>query len=387
LSLGGQMLPIESSDGPLDRQLDDGTNEIVYPALANSGFVGEVRLRYRPEVAAPGFAWDILGVSLLGSLSLVVLAWWIVHHWVLQLGRTIESVRAIGTDSGAFELGGRGAVLGDLSSAAREVHAAIDEERRRAREAGLELARRLVRSLEQRGLAITGHGERTRRYALLLAEAIELPADEWNDLGVAASLVDLGKSAVRASALGKGPSMTDVERESLRFAPARAASFLAGLPLTDAIAAAIKHHREKWDGSGFPDGLRGDRIPLLARIVSIADAYDLLTSDHEQCEALRWPDALDRLHEDRGEHFDPTLLDLFEAAIRKNPTPAPTSGSVVLAATRRSAATCLPYKITDDLVAEADDVEEFSIEDLTTGAEAEFEVLRDEHDAEEESRS
>lgn len=385
LSLGGRRLEIESSDGLVERSIaaDDSTWEVVAPVLANSGFVGEVRLRYRGEAYASSvpFAWNVLGASLLGALTLVVLAWWIVHHWILQLRASVVQIRAIGRESGIADHvadESHGEALTEIQAAAQSAQELVQEERRRGREAGLELARRLVKALEKHGRAVTGHGERTRRYALMLAEAAAMPSDEWEELEIAASLVDLGKAAVRQSALTKGGELSDIERESLRHAPGRGAGLLHGLPLMDRIASAVRHHHEKYDGTGYPDGLRGERIPLASRIIAIADAYDLLTSDTSCGDGLRWPDALERMHEDRGEHFDPTLLDLFEEEIRRNPAPNRSDRPLVLEASNRE----MPYKLAEEEAPEARrtiDVDEISVDDVVAQfGDMEFEVLFDE---------
>lgn len=393
LSLGGQSLEIETGDGLVERAMLDGvgTFEILAPALSNSGFVGEVRLRYRPDVIAKtGYAWDIFGVALICGLSLVLLAWWIVHQWVVQLRDAAARVRAIGTGEavlGAPSASLNGTALGEISEAVRCANQLVDQERERSRDAGLELARRLVRGLEQRGLAVQGHGERTRRYALLLAEAVGVAPELWDELGTAANLIDLGKAAVRSSALRKSQDLTSVERESLRYAPARGASFLAGLPLTSGVATAIRHHREKYDGTGYPDGLRAERIPLESRILAIADAYDLLTHDTPYSEGMSWPEALDRMHEDRGEHFDPTLLDVFEAEVRRSPSVNDAAESVVVPLERRehSGLRLSPYKIAEDLELEGGDLDRGDLPVNEFDGSVEFEVLGDEPGSGEES--
>ncbi len=396
LSLGGNRLTIETTDGPIDRSLDDEdqTWEVLAPALANSGFAGEVRLRYRPYASADvGYAWEVFGIALLCGLSLVVVAWWLAHHWVLQLQNAVARVRAIGdgdTEGEAPKVPLSGTAFGEIAEAVRDVDQEIEAERVRSREAGFELARRLVKSLEQRGLAVSGHGERTRRYARMLAEAIELEEPCIAELETAASLIEVGKACVRSSALRKVDDLSSIERESLRYAPARGASFLAGLPASTGIVAAIRHHREKYDGTGFPDGLRGERIPIAARILAIADAYDLLTSTTQCGVGLSWPEALERLHDDRGEHFDPSLLDVFEAEMRRNPSPSAAHGSVVIATPDRRNSTLrpAPYKLTEEGSGEGFEIEheDVAIDDVESVIDSiEFEVLNDEANPNEES--
>jgi HD-GYP domain-containing protein (c-di-GMP phosphodiesterase class II) len=197
--------------------------------------------------------------------------------------------------------------------------------------------------LEQRGHVPPGHGERAARYAGILAARLNLLPEDRRELELAARLHDVGKAGVRTSALGQRGVLTDDERASMREHPVRGARFLASVPSLARVAEAIRHHHEKYDGSGHPDGLRGDRIPLGARILAIADAYDLATSISPDGEPVPWPEALDRLREDRGTHFDPWLLDLFEAEIRSNPVPSRPLRPVMI-----STAGVMPYQATDD---------------------------------------
>lgn len=324
LTLGGQTVLLESSDGPLQRPTRDDRSawEVLAPALGNEGGAGEVRIRYRVDpTRGAAFPWSLFGLVLLCSVSLVTLACWIAHAWVQRirtLARHAQQIARGETTTAAQQVIGGGAVA-ELENAVLELTVASTDAAQRARSGFLELAREVVHALELRGHVPAGSPEHTRRHALAIAE--QLGADEATrrDLAEAALLMDLGKAGVRPSALTKGGLLDDVERDSLRQHPVRGASLINALPSLDRVAAAIRHQHEKWDGTGFPDGLRGERIPLTSRILAVASAYEMMTSCSVHGRPVSWPDALDRLREDRGVHFDPAVVDAFEQLIRQSP--------------------------------------------------------------------
>jgi len=171
--------------------------------------------------------------------------------------------------------------------------------------------------------------------------------------------------------MNKGGDLSEVERESLRQYPQRSAHLLAGLPGFRGVSRIVRHHHEKYDGSGYPEGLRGERIPVRSRILAIADAYDLLTSAGPHGCAMPWPEALDRMHEDRGEHFDPDLLDLFEEEIRKAPTPIKSDSRLLISSTG-----VVPYKRAEEPSAELA-LEESDPDSILDYGEEELELYRD----------
>jgi response regulator RpfG family c-di-GMP phosphodiesterase len=133
--------------------------------------------------------------------------------------------------------------------------------------------------------------------------------------------VDLGKAFVRPSILQKQGPLSEVEAESLRHHPVRAAEQLDCVPGLRRVGKILRHQLERHDGKGSPDGLRGDRIPLGARVLAVAAAFDLLTTCAS--EPLDWQSALQQLQRARGEAFDPWLVDLLADEVAKAPPPAP----------------------------------------------------------------
>ena len=378
LGLGGQDLGIMTADGAVQHEVEDGAWEMLAPALGNGGFVGEVRLRYRPvSEAQTSFSWSLFGAVFLSTLSLIALACWLAHTWVQKVRVASLQVKrlAAGDRLEPAEPRATGA-LHELQEAMRclvesnEVHAHETEE------AFLRMAKQVVHSLEQRELVPSGHGGRTRRYALLMANKLDIDDHERRDLSEAALLLDIGKSCVRPSALVKSGRLDEIERESLRQHPVRGAHLLTGLPSLSGVALAIRHQQERYDGAGFPDGRRGPRIPLSSRILAISSAYDLLTCRRPGAGPMSWPDALDRLHEDRGELFDPELLDSFEQEIRLNAAPRPADDRIVI-----SANGVLPYRaVHEHCVEEEWQIEQEEQDAILAFGEMEIELLPEEEE-------
>lgn len=160
-----------------------------------------------------------------------------------------------------------------------------------------------------------GHGRRVARYARLIAGAMSLPETEVNEVGEAALLHDLGKIGVPDRILTKPAHLTREEFSEVQKHSAAGADILHSIPLLRRHAMAVRHHHERFNGSGYPDGLRGADIPLAARIIAIADAFDALTSNRSYRNGIKAPQALGEIAKVAGSHFDPEIV----AVIRQIP--------------------------------------------------------------------
>jgi len=189
-----------------------------------------------------------------------------------------------------------GSVLGEAQSQAVEL--------RRTKRSLVEFTRAFVQAFEAQDFAQLGHAERVTAYALALGRTLELPSKQLADLYFAAMLHDIGK-------LGAG---LDLSIEDLEH-PQRGANLVASTDLLRAAADGIRHHHECWDGSGFPDALRKDAIPLLARIVAVADTFDMLSSERGQAMPLR--EVEKALEARSGSELDPSLVSLLINILRQ----------------------------------------------------------------------
>jgi HD-GYP domain-containing protein (c-di-GMP phosphodiesterase class II) len=153
-------------------------------------------------------------------------------------------------------------------------------------------------------------------YSVYLAEAINLPRDQIRSLIKGALLHDVGKIGIRDNILLKSGKLTDDEFTVMK------THVDHGMDLTDHASwlkdaqEVVGSHHEKFDGAGYPDGLKGEAIPLAARIFAITDVFDALTSRRPYKEALSYDASMQILDAGRGTHFDPSLLDSFNAIAR-----------------------------------------------------------------------
>lgn len=176
----------------------------------------------------------------------------------------------------------------------------------------------LARSLDAKDASSAGHSDRVREYGALLAAAVGLSGDEMAALRLASLVHDIGKVAVPDSILFKTGALTPVEMEVVRQHPVIGESICAPLkPFRDALPI-IRHHHERMDGSGYPDGLKGDEIPLVARVTQVVDVYDALTTDRAYRKALPSESAIAVMESEASRGWlDPRLLNEFSAICRK----------------------------------------------------------------------
>ncbi|MDP3910471.1 MAG: HD-GYP domain-containing protein [Gemmatimonadales bacterium] len=189
-----------------------------------------------------------------------------------------------------------------------------------------------VKQIEARDPYTSGHSRRVAEYAQILAEEAGLTAKQVEDVATAALLHDVGKVYHEfGSVLQKEGRLSYEEKLLLQSHPVRSAELIATIgSLRGAVESAVKHHHENYDGSGYPEGLRGESIPVGSRIIMIADTLDAMTTDRPYRKALPFDRVLEEFRKYSGKQFDPRLADLAmrSYAIRRCviASSSPTSG-------------------------------------------------------------
>ncbi|MBC7929213.1 MAG: HDOD domain-containing protein [Rubrivivax sp.] len=178
-----------------------------------------------------------------------------------------------------------------------------------------DMTRAVVRSisdaLEAKDEHVHGHARRASGYAVATGRRMRLDGATLEQISLAAVLHDIGKIGTPDAILLKPTPFTDEERAIMQTHPERGARMLAGVPEMEDVAAIIRHHHEHWDGSGYPEGLTGEQIPLASRIILVADAYDAMTSPRPFRNAYDHETAVAKLEEMSGTHFDPEVVRAF----------------------------------------------------------------------------
>ena len=169
----------------------------------------------------------------------------------------------------------------------------------------------LIRAIQARDRYTSGHSARVSRYALLVADKFGLSNKEKRDLYLASMLHDIGKIGIPDELLNREGKLTSDQMRRIRNHVRVGASMLKALGEMHAVVPLILHHHEAWDGSGYPDGLAGEEIPLMARILAVADAYDAMTSDRPYRTALSVNETVDEISRCSGRTFDPRVVEAF----------------------------------------------------------------------------
>jgi methanogenic corrinoid protein MtbC1 len=235
----------------------------------------------------------------------------IVLAGVSLAGGICAAVLACAALGAGWRLGARGvgALEDEIESRTSELKRALSE----LEIAQAETVQRLSMAVEFRDEDTGAHIERIGRFSVLLAEHIGMDADFCERLRHAAPLHDVGKVAIPDAILLKPGPLTPEERAIVETHAEEGHRLVKGSSssILDMAATIALSHQEKWDGSGYPRGLKGEAIPIEGRIVAVADVFDALTSDRVYRKAFSVEEAIQMMREQRGRHFDPVLLDAF----------------------------------------------------------------------------
>jgi HD-GYP domain-containing protein (c-di-GMP phosphodiesterase class II) len=190
-----------------------------------------------------------------------------------------------------------------------------------------ELLELMVTTLEARDPYTSGHSRRVQHFAVLIARAMRLPEREVRRVSQAALLHDVGKIYEKyAPILSKADKLTPEEWVIMQQHPADGERLVSTMTRLKDLVPAIRHHHEQWDGTGYPDGIAGDQIPLAARIIALADTIDAMTSHRPYRSALSEDQVRAELVRCRGRQFDPSLTDEILSAANWRKLFAPARG-------------------------------------------------------------
>ncbi|WP_245959414.1 HD-GYP domain-containing protein [Neobacillus piezotolerans] len=250
--------------------------------------------------------WIMVSQMIMVRGLLWSLGWWIYHF--LLLGSMVVMI------IGLYK---QYAVKGTVSESLRSLF--ITDPFERITNSIPSSIRALVTATEEKDSYTAGHTFRVTLYALKLAEEMGLRPEELRIILQGSLLHDVGKIGIPDHILNKPGKLTQEERMLIEEHPITGFNMCKGLGFLKEELSIIRSHHEKWDGTGYPDRLFGENIPLYARIVAVADVYDALTSERSYRKAWTHGKAMEFLKENIGTHFDPACVAAWEAVCIKDP--------------------------------------------------------------------
>ena len=253
-------------------------------------------------------------VCLAGALALGVL---FARRLSRPIARLADSTRAVagGQYGAGVEVTGT-AEIADLSENFNIMSASIRDAFERVQKAARENQELFIASIRALAAAIDakdpytrGHSERVARYSSAIAKELALPVEEARKVRLSALLHDVGKIGVDDRIIRKPTALTDEEFDLMKAHPVKGAAIMEAIPQMADIIPGMKYHHEKWEGGGYPEGLRGEQIPLQARIVAVADAFDAMTTTRPYQKAMEVSYVLERLREMSSKRFDGQVVE------------------------------------------------------------------------------
>ncbi len=215
-------------------------------------------------------------------------------------------------------------MAGSIEALVRRLKQAL----RQNQELFLDTIRTLAAAIDAKDPYTRGHSERVSSYSMAIAKHLGLGHEEVFRIRIAAILHDVGKLGVRDGILNKPAGLTDEEFAIMRRHVEIGAQIMSPIRMLKDIIPGIRNHHETWDGNGYPDGLEGETIPLVARIIGVADTFDAMTTNRPYQQAQGLDLVLDKVRTMSGNRFDPRVVDALIAAVDAGDiTPPPGRGS------------------------------------------------------------
>ena len=311
--------------------LDEATGELYFDSAVGDKAEGLKRIRLQPGTGIAGWVAE-RGESVIVNDAAHDSRFYrgadratsfqtrnIICSPVTSRGRLIGVLEGVNKLKGGFD----DVDLQVIEAMGHNVGVAIENGRlyEQLKETFYRTAQVLAEAIELRDPYTGGHTQRVHDYSLIIARRLEMDREELERLRLAALLHDIGKIGVKDSVLLKTGPLTADEFEEIKKHPIHGAELLKTVTLLSEVTPGIRSHHERFDGRGYPDGLGGEEIPLHARIIAVADAFDAMTSNRSYKKPRTGAQGLRELQRCSGTQFDPQMVSKFLEVMLEGQSP------------------------------------------------------------------
>jgi len=288
--------------------------------------------------------WQTLWISLVAALLTILIGVFFANKLTTPVRELASAAHRIssGDFSQRIEVSSR-TELGDLGNSFNlmtdQIEAFIKDLQRSSqenRELFIGTVKALAAAIDGKDPYTRGHSERVSRFSVAIAQRLNLPDDEVEKIRISALLHDVGKIGIDDNILKKPAALTDEEYEIMKKHPQKGYKIMSQIPAMKEFLPGMYMHHEMVNGKGYPQGLKGDEIPMMGKIVAVADTFDAMTTDRPYQKAMQFDDALARIESFVGTRYDPAVVAALSEACKegqikpgqvrlKKPTPKPVS--------------------------------------------------------------
>jgi HD-GYP domain-containing protein (c-di-GMP phosphodiesterase class II) len=226
--------------------------------------------------------------------------------------------------AGTAEIAELSASFNRMSASIRTAFDQVQRAARENRELFLASIKALAEAIDAKDPYTRGHSERVAAYAATIASELSLPPSEVERIRLSALLHDVGKIGVDDRIIRKPTALSEEEFQLMKTHPIKGAAIMSAIPQLADVIPGMKYHHEKWSGGGYPEGLKGEEIPMQARIVTVADTFDAMTTTRPYQQAMENEYVVERIKQFAGIRYDPVVVEAFVRAWEKgNLAPIP----------------------------------------------------------------
>ncbi|HKE55753.1 MAG TPA: HD domain-containing phosphohydrolase [Pyrinomonadaceae bacterium] len=273
-------------------------------------------------VSVSDMRWQTLWISLVASLLTILIGIFFANKLTYPVRELADGAyRIAGGDfsqrinvTSRTELGDLGESFNLMTDKVERFISDLQKSAEENRQLFIGTVKSLAAAIDGKDPYTRGHSERVSRFSIAIAQRMGIPDDEVEKIRISALLHDVGKIGIDDSVLKKPAALTDEEYEIMKKHPQKGYKIMSQIPAMREFLPGMYMHHEMIDGRGYPQGLKGDQIPVMAKIVAVADTFDAMTTDRPYQKAMKFEDALARIESFVGSRYDPDVVAAFAAA-------------------------------------------------------------------------